>query len=326
MSREDRKRTAALVRLTLLAVLLAVPILVKEPDQTLYWRAFFNAGHAALFGFAALLVASLLKLIPGVAGEVQRFVQAIVVTLVLAAASELLQLLEPTRDASAADFLRDAAGATAFLLLRVAVAAPGVKVRSRPAPGVRVASGLLAVSLLLVVAVPFLLVVDTYVERDRSFPTLFRLDGSRRERPFVSTGDAELVPKSMAPAGLAPTSGPLALLSLKAGVYPGLVLDEPYPDWRGFSRLVFTAYSDADTPLALTIRIHDAWHDQRYEDRFNKTIVITRGEHQIAIPLDEIRRAPQGREMDSRQVRGIVIFAYRLERPAHVYLGFFRLE
>jgi hypothetical protein len=274
----------------------------------------------------ALLVWSLPGLAPGENREVQRFVRAIVITLVLGAASELLQLLQPTRDASVGDFLRDAAGAAAFLLLRAAVAAPGARARSHLDARARVASALLAVSLLLVVAAPFFLVVDTYVERDRAFPTLFRLDGSRWERLFVSTGGAELVPKAMPDAALASRKGPLALLKLQPGIYPGLVLDEPYPDWRGFTRLVFTAFSDVDTPLTLTIRVHDVWHDQRYEDRFNKQIAITRGEHQIAISLDEIRNAPRGRQMDLRQVRGILMFAYRLERPAHVYLGPLRLE
>jgi VanZ family protein len=315
-----------IVRLVVIAALLAVLAFVEAPDQTLFWDAFFNAGHALLFGLVALLIRSLPGLAPGENREVQRFVRAIVITLLLGAASELLQLFQPTRDASVGDFLRDAAGATGFLLFRAAVVAPGAGVRSQMGAAARMASGLLAVSLLLAVAVPFLLVVGIYLERDRAFPTLFRLDGSRWERPFVSTGDAQLKPKAPLGAGLASGSGSLALLTFQPGLYPGLVLDEPYPDWRGFRRLVFTAFSDIDTPLTLTIRVHDVWHDQRYEDRFNKQIVITRGEHQIGIPLDEIRKAPRGREMDLQHVRGIVMFAYRLERPAHVYLGPFRLE
>jgi len=38
------------------------------------------------------------------------------------------------------------------------------------------------------------------------------------------------------------------------------------------------------------------------------------------------RRAPDRREMDLRRVRGIVLFADRLERPTHLYLGPIRLE
>jgi VanZ family protein len=314
-----------MIHIALLSLLLAGLAVVEEPEQTLFWKALFDAGHAFLFGLVVLLVRSLLGMALGEGPEARRSLQAIVVTLGLAAASEILQLFQPTRDASVADFLRDAAGATAFPLLGAAIAA-GRTDSPRQTGARRAALGLVGAGLLSAVAVPFLLVVRIYIERDRAFPTLFRLDGSRWERQLVSTGNSELVPGVIPATGLAETSRPMARLALRPGTYPGLVLHEPYPDWRGFNRLVLTVLSEVDAPLALTIRVHDVWHDHRYEDRFNKKLVITRGEHLITIPLEEIRNAPRHREMDLRRVRGIVMYAYRLGRRADVYLGPIRLE
>ena len=89
---------------------------------------------------------------------------------------------------------------------------------------------------------------------------------------------------------------------------------------------MFTVVSDLDRPLRLVVRVHDRAHDQRFADRFNRSLVILPGLNRVAIPIDEIRRAPDRREMDLRYVRGIVLFAYRLTEPTHVYLGALRLE
>ena len=78
---------------------------------------------------------------------------------------------------------------------------------------------------------------------------------------------------------------PLARLDLPPATYSGLTLDEPFPDWTGSDRLAFTVVSDLDRPLPLSIRIHDAWHDQRYEDRFNTVVQIRPGSNDVEIPL-----------------------------------------
>lgn len=312
------------LRLALVVALLALLAFVDAPEQTLFWIALFDAGHALLFGVVALLVRGLLDLMRPATGGARASAQAFCATLVLAAASEIVQLFQPARDASVGDFLRDSAGAAASLLFHL------VLTRSGPAGGRRgTRLGLVlstcGVSLLVAVAVPFLRVVDTYRQRNRAFPTLVALDGSSWERQFLSTGGADLV-RGVGPSATGWAGGPTALLNLRPGTYSGLVLDEPYPDWRGFKRLVLPVFSDDDVPLTLTVRVHDAWHNQRLDDRFNQRFVVTRGPHLIVIPLDDVRRAPRGREMDLGRIRGIVLFAYRLGRPAHVYLGPFRLE
>ena len=89
---------------------------------------------------------------------------------------------------------------------------------------------------------------------------------------------------------------------------------------------MFTVVSDLDEPLRVTIRVHDAAHDQRYEDRFNRTLTIAPGVNRFEIRLDDIRTAPDRREMDMSRIRGVVIFAYRLAASTHVFLGPLQLE
>jgi hypothetical protein len=88
---------------------------------------------------------------------------------------------------------------------------------------------------------------------------------------------------------------------------------------------VLTVVSDLDAPLPLVLRVHDASHDQRYADRFNRLLLIHPGVNRIVIPLDDVRRAPDRREMDMTRIRGIMLFAYRLAEPTHVFIGPIRL-
>jgi hypothetical protein len=102
--------------------------------------------------------------------------------------------------------------------------------------------------------------------------------------------------------------------------------DEPYPDWRGRDALVWTIVSDLDRPLLMAIRVHDAAHDQRFRDRFNRKFTVAPGVNRLRIPLDDIRNAPDRRKMDMRRIRAVILFVFDLKRPASLFLGPLRLE
>jgi hypothetical protein len=115
-------------------------------------------------------------------------------------------------------------------------------------------------------------------------------------------------------------------LDLKPGAYPGIGIVEPHPDWSGYRVLAITIVSDLDAPLPIAIRVHDAAHDQRYEDRFNRALTVAPGVNRFTIALDDIRHAPDRREMNMRRIRGVLLFAYQRTQPTHLYLGPIRLE
>jgi VanZ family protein len=319
-------RAGSAARLLLLAALLLFLALGDAPDRTRFWSAFFEAGHTPLFGLIALLVRSLLARHTRIATFTRLSLVAFGVTLLVGATTEVLQLLQSNHDASVHDFLRDAAGAGAFLLVEVALVSatrPGIAGWGRRA---RLAALAAAAVLLLAAGWELIGTARLYFARDRAVPTLFALDGSWWERELIALGNNRLIPDQVPVGPQLSRTARFARLDLMPGIYSGLTFDEPYPDWHGYRQLTLTIVSDLAVPLPMTIRIHDAAHDQRYADRFNRRLLVNPGTNRFVIAIDDIRTAPDRRVMDLRHVRGIVLFAYKLEQPTHVYLGPLRLE
>jgi VanZ family protein len=310
----------------LAAALLFVLFFGDAPERTIFWDAFFDVGHVPLFGLLAVAVLRVIRARHPEMPASRAWRHAFLLVLAAGVATELIQHFQPNREPSLEDLARDAAGAAAFLLVAAAWPAVGggeTPVSSRRG---RVAAVAVAVALVTLAGAALASTVAVLVERDRSMPVLASFDGSWWERRLIRPGSSVLTPGGR-PANLSPAfREPLARLDLKPGTYPGVRIDEPCPDWRGYQRLVFTIVSDLDAPFRLTIRVHDARHDQRTSDRFNRALAIAPGVNRFAIPLDEIRLAPDRREMDMSRIRGIIIFGYRLDAPMHVFISPLRLE
>ncbi|MCA9500923.1 MAG: hypothetical protein MRJ67_15725 [Nitrospirales bacterium] len=71
--------------------------------------------------------------------------------------------------------------------------------------------------------------------------------------------------------------------------YPGIRLEELYPDWQGSSHFRVEVYSGLPVARSLIIRIDDSHHNHEYADRFNQAITISPGLTHNNIPLDDIR-------------------------------------
>jgi hypothetical protein len=325
----DDNRSAGWARAAAWALVLAGLLLFmmfgRVPDETLFWEDFYHAGHVPLFGFVALSILGLLQARGRSLARPRTWWTAFVAAVALGAATETLQLAQPGRDASVWHFLRNVAGAASFLLVVATfgwMGRQGSLIRSASRRAI-VAIGVVA--MLGAAGFDLAATVVRYGERDMALPTLFALDGSWRERPFVETRQSVLTPGARPAGATAGFDEPMARLDFEPGTYPGLVLDEPYPDWRWARSLELTFYSDLDAPLPLVIRVHDAWHDNRYADRFNRRIVVRPGFSRVVIPLEDVRRAPDQRRMDLRHIRQIMLFAYRLTAPTHVFVGPIRL-
>jgi len=319
------------------------------PEHSRFWRAFFNAGHAALFGVIALIIHGFLR----DAGQRRPLLVAFGATVALGGATELLQMLQRRGDPSLADLLRDTAGAAAFLLLVAAARPPvrgGLLGRSRfrrahhalstgrravsepdepmvhPGTGVGPRWRMLAIgaaaAILLAAGWTLLETSAAYIARNRAVPMLFAPDGPWWEDTFIQLEQNTLTPASPAPHATAgAAAGLLARLDMRPGRYSGITFDEVYPDWRGYRQLTLTIVSDLAEPLPMAIRIHDAAHDHRYQDRFNRRLLVQPGVNRFVIALEDVRRAPDRREMDLGRIRAILLFTHRLTRRAHIYIG-----
>ncbi|MES9847835.1 MAG: VanZ family protein [Candidatus Thiodiazotropha sp.] len=107
-------------------------------------------------------------------------------------------------------------------------------------------------------------------------------------------------------------------VTLQEGRWPGMDMQEPEPDWRGYERLELLIYSDQSEDLPLTLRIHDQSHNRRLEDRYNLSLVIRPGYNRFSLPLHEVEDAPSGRTMDMAAISDVMIFA----TPDHIGRGF----
>jgi hypothetical protein len=303
-------------RIIVLSALLLFLFFADVPYSR-FWSAFFDAGHAPLFGVIAIVVRGWLAGRSPSVSRARVSLAAFGITVGLGAATEVIQMLQSHGDPSTTDLLRDMAGAGAFLL-----GAWGAGHRGRA----RTVAALGALIVLLASGWTLSLTSARYVARDRAFPTLFALDGSWWEAAFIELNGNRLEPGRLPAPDPGGEGGRLARLDLQPGPYSGITFDEPYPDWRGRDRLTLTIVSDLDAPLPMAIRIHDAAHDRRYRDRFNQRLTISPGVNRIAIPIEQIQWAPDRRRMDLSRVRGVVLFAYDLQRPVHVFLGPLRME
>lgn len=58
----------------------------------------------------------------------------------------------------------------------------------------------------------------------------------------------------------------------------------------------------------------------------NRSFSILQGWKTITIPLDQVKTAPEDRQMDMRQIQGVGIFAVRLPRPRTLYIDDIKLR
>jgi len=213
-------------------------------------------------------------------------------------ASEIAQWFTG-RDASLLDLANDAVGTTLTL---------GVLALWRREPfAVRRWSALSIVVILclaaLWVVVPIAWTAAAYAQRRLQMPMLWQYH-SPLDLYFLSRPDRNITPVSMAQCDA-------KSLSVKLGArrYPGLRLYEPYPDWRGYHYLQIHLTNPGPLPVPLTVRVHDASHNNQYDDRYNQVLQLAPESNMtVRIALADIERAPVHRILDMAHVAGISIF------------------
>lgn len=78
----------------------------------------------------------------------------------------------------------------------------------------------------------------------------------------------------------------------------------------------------------MNFRVHDRLHigeKQLYQNRLNGMSVLASGWNDIVVPMDAIRDAPVGREMDLAHIRGFGLFVMDKPESRLLYLDDVRL-
>lgn len=119
------------------------------------------------------------------------------------------------------------------------------------------------------------------------------------------------------------------LVQMRAGDYAGLRVRVCYGDWSAYQQLVFDLFNPEDRPLRLMLRLSDIYHDRgtnRYDDRFNRGLVLEPGWNSIRVDIRDIVNAPQGRTMAMDQLCNLGLFAADLPQDRVFYWDNIRLE
>jgi VanZ family protein len=177
--------------------------------------------------------------------------------------------------------------------------------------------------ILLILAQFYPVVIDLIDEHHarRDFPVL-----SDFQTPYQVhrwTGDAAIEIENIGSRG-----NRAMRADLTTQVYSGVALKYFPTDWQAYQWFQFRIYNPSADAIKITCRIHDRSHIQgvqRYLDRFNTTRSIPHGWNTITISLEEVRRAPDNRQMDLSQIYGVGIFASRLPYPRNIYIDGVRL-
>lgn len=305
----------------LLAVLV---IFLDMPERTRFWMELFTAGHTLVFGLSSLafLQLSVILLSGRVKFRLTHYLIAFVAAAAVGAATEVIQQYVG-RDCELADFLRDLLGAAAFLCVAMTFDSkltwdfPSGRAMRQI---VRIAAPVLILSIFW----PALNWGGSYLYRDSRMPVLIAYD-SPITRKFIRPTNCR-VEFTDPPAEWRSQLDKVVKLTFLPAIYPGVMFREMSPDWSGFSQIQFGLFSERLDTLALELRINDRHHVERYSDRFNTVLKVTPGFNQVTIPLEKLRIAPQGREMDLREMGTIILFASHPTDSFSVYLSELRLK
>ena len=251
---------------------------------------------------------------------------AILGVVALALITEALQSLSATRQSEISDVVHDLVGATCglavFFTYDQQVLGKWAQWRQFPR---NVILRFCVVVVLGVMLQPVVGWAYAYWDRASRFPSLLEFS-SDWEMKFVEASDSELQ-VGVPPEGWKKSAEDMVgQVAFHPKTYPGIRIDEPYPDWRGFTSFHLDIFSELSNPQPIAIRIDDLHHNNEYADRFNKVLSIMPGLNQIQIPLDAIRRSPAGRELDLSAIKMVLLFAVNPPEAFTLYLDNIRLE
>lgn len=291
----------AIVLLVFSAAFLLLQHMYEPPVTGLWAETFFNSLHVPVFGVVAagLYIATASQ---KNWTDVKRIVVVCIAVLVLSVISEAAQIPGP-RDASVRDLVSDWLGAVAAIALIRAYNINQIRNRRH-----KICAAMFGTTILLIALSSLIGVSAAYVERHYQFPILVSFDGRFSEyfrRPQNST--LKIIEHRI-------YAESIGQVTLGDGAWPGIVFHDIQPDWSAHSVLIFEFGLDSDSTLDIHIRVHDLIHsrgDQPPGDRFNRTIALRPGRQSVKIPLQEIRNAPENREMDLSRIDGIAVFCSR---------------
>jgi hypothetical protein len=166
------------------------------------------------------------------------------------------------------------------------------------------------------IVVPTALTTVAYFQRASALPQLVQLN-SRLGRHFLIPSESHFVSSR---------DGSL-LVQPDRGHWPGVSLEEVWPDWRRYSSLVIDLTNPGSQSFWIFVRVDDRRSDPHYKDRYNQQFQLAPQTRQvIRIPLVEIQSAPSGAAIDLAHMQKIMLFEDGSASTYAFHLNSLRLE
>jgi hypothetical protein len=274
----------------------------------------WNLGHIIYF---ALLPS--LMLLSSRANTFRPAHQAFLVVALTVTLGLLVEILQTGvgRSPDIGDLFRDVIGACVALVFILPV-------RKSIPQRIRRMLQVFTIMLIAVQLIPTgLALLDEYQARSR-FPILADFETSLQAKRWAQKAESTIEKDP----GQADNN--LMKIRLTTKKYSGVALEYFPGDWHQYGHFQFRIFNTHDGVLSVNCRIHDREHTsgkerQQYKDRYNRTFKIYSGWNTIMIPLEDVRKAPETREMDMRQIQAVGIFVISQPEDRVIYLDDLKL-
>lgn len=294
-----------------MSLLLIAPIGLGRSELA---RAVEDAMHAPLFAIVAVALLGWLRRVRPLPSFSREYLRALIAAVALGALGEVAQSMTASRHAEWRDLLYDLLGALAGLCV-CALYDKRRKLRTR----VRRRLAVVAVFAVASVAAPVAAAAFHRWQMWQHLPELgtWRWDMGHR---FVNAISADAgVVALPADESAKQCARALNVSPTEEGRWVGVSLDEPWPDWVGYSALAIDVVNPVDEPLRLIVRIEDEAHNDELNDRYNGAFDLPANRHTtLHIPLLEVQLAPASRRMDMAHISRLVVFQ-DAEQGAHAF-------
>ncbi len=273
-------------------------------------KELWNLGHVLYFALLVLFISRLLGYLN--ASPKWIWLLSILATLIWGTSIELIQQ-DSGRSFDLMDIARDFCGA-----LVVLVFLPGLL--SGFHQRIQQLARYLVICLLLYILLPLMVAVSDEMIATTQFPVLSNFETPFELDRWEGSAEFEIVNSAQGSSG--------AMIQVTLGTqeaYSGAGLRYLVSDWSDYHFLNLDIYYPHKTSLRLSLKVFDSRHQTVQptflsSDRFNRSYRLKNGWNRILVPLREIRKSPESREMDLTQIARVQLFSRRLEQSLTIYL------
>jgi hypothetical protein len=164
----------------------------------------------------------------------------------------------------------------------------------------------------------------SYAGRNGAYPRVVDMTDGWQQR-FIEVRDSLLF------IGMPPTQWKsrneriTAMVLFDAVPGAGVMVHEPYTDWRGYNALQIEVYSELDLPREIVLRVDDKRREKAAGDRTDLTMVVKPGYNLYQIPMEAIRNGPDGRQLRLHKIRRVGVFSPGSDERFMMFFSDFRL-